>query len=101
MLCLFRVGSTLPTCYKINYRERGDAVDVVGRTTPCASPEYWPADMPWTAVGEEARAVRAYPTVTANMFEWGGVELSPDDLPSLLKPDGKGIELNRRCQEEV
>ena len=26
---------------------------------------------------------------------------SPDDLPSLLKPDGRGIELIRRCQEEV
>ena len=35
------------------------------------------------------------------MFDWGGVELSPGDLPSLLKPDGKGIELIRRCQEEV
>ena len=67
----------------------------------CASPEDWPADMPWIAVGEEARAVRAYPTVTAEIFDWGGVELSQDDLPSLLKPDGRGMELIRRCQAEV
>ena len=61
----------------------------------------WPKDLPWMAVSEERRAVRAqHATVTTARHDWAKVVIDSSNLSSCLKMEEEFKTLVRHCQEE-
>jgi hypothetical protein len=66
-------------------------------------PSMWPKDLPWVTEKEEMRSVHVNlsDSQSTPAFNWNSVEITAQELPALIRFDGKYRDWVRRCQQEV
>lgn len=61
----------------------------------------WPKDLPWMVVTEEIRPSKIHSMTARPNFDWESLELSPDNIPALLRLENEYLELIQQCQQEA